>query len=145
MSASLDNPNDIPKEELMQLCMKMNKRMSAMETKGKELLKKRASLLNERQKLLEIISRSLSFSVDVGEEDDLNIESLENKVSVAEKVKLDSIMDREQRCLLLEQQLANLQAEVQRLSSTESNVQFRTPSTDTDLDPHWTSSLQQVS
>ena len=143
MSASLDNPNDIPKEELMQLCMKMNKRMSAMETKGKELLKKRASLLNERQKLLEIISRSLSFSVDVGEEDDLNIESLENKISVAEKVKLDSIMDREQRCLLLEQQLANLQAEVQRLSSTESNVQFRTLSTD--LDPHWTSSLQQVS
>lgn len=48
-------PEDIPKEELLQLCMKLNKRMQAMETKGKEILKKKNSLQIERQKLLGLI------------------------------------------------------------------------------------------
>ena len=33
------SPYDIPKEDLMHLCMKMNKRMQFMEEKQKELLK----------------------------------------------------------------------------------------------------------
>jgi hypothetical protein len=32
---------DIPREELLALCMKMNKRMQAMESKGKELVRKK--------------------------------------------------------------------------------------------------------
>lgn len=49
------NPEDIPKEELLQLCMKLNKRMQAMETKGKEIFKKKNTLQLERQKLLNLL------------------------------------------------------------------------------------------
>lgn len=49
------NPEDIPKEELLQLCMKLNKRMQAMETKGKEIFKKKNTLQLERQKLLGLL------------------------------------------------------------------------------------------
>lgn len=34
-----NSPYDIPKEDLMHLCMKMNNRMQSMEAKQKELLK----------------------------------------------------------------------------------------------------------
>jgi hypothetical protein len=42
------SPSDIPKEDLMQLCMKMNKRMQAMEVKGADLVKRKTQLLTER-------------------------------------------------------------------------------------------------
>jgi hypothetical protein len=54
---------DIPKEELMHLCMKMNKRMQAMESKGKELVRRKATLLTERNKLLELMGTSSSLSI----------------------------------------------------------------------------------
>jgi len=54
---------DIPKEELMHLCMKMNKRMQAMESKGKELVRRKATLLTERHKLLELMASSSSLPI----------------------------------------------------------------------------------
>lgn len=53
------NPEDIPKEELLALCMKLNKRMQAMETKGKEIFKKKNTLQLERQKLLGLLESVL--------------------------------------------------------------------------------------
>lgn len=50
-----NNPEDIPKEDLLHLCMKMNKRMQSMETKGQELNKRRTLLLSERRQLLDAI------------------------------------------------------------------------------------------
>ena len=55
------NPDDIPKEELLHLCMKMNKRMQGMEHKGQELLRKQKSLLLERRELIQIIRSSLKL------------------------------------------------------------------------------------
>jgi hypothetical protein len=57
-----NSAEDIPKEELMHLCMKMNKRMQAMESKGKDLVRKKATLLTERSKLLELMAKSSSLS-----------------------------------------------------------------------------------
>ena len=47
----------------MHLCMKMNKRMQAMESKGKELVRRKATLLTERNKLLELMGTSSSLSI----------------------------------------------------------------------------------
>jgi hypothetical protein len=72
-----ENAEDIPKEELMQLCMKMNKKMQAMETKGKELVKKKSVLLQERRKLLEIIKSASGISMICVDDQDLNLSELE--------------------------------------------------------------------
>jgi chromosome segregation ATPase len=69
--------DDIPKEELLHLCMKMNKRMQAMETKGKELLKKKNSLQNERQNLLKLIEVTVDTSFPTSPEQDLDISQVE--------------------------------------------------------------------
>jgi chromosome segregation ATPase len=70
-------PEDIPKEELLHLCMKMNKRMQAMETKGKELLKKKNTLQNERQKLLTLIETTLNHSFHVSNDQELDVNLVE--------------------------------------------------------------------
>jgi hypothetical protein len=100
------NPEDIPKEELMQLCMKMNKRMQAMETKGKELVKKKSSLLNDRHKLLELINTVTNLPLSLDDQDlDMNvIESSWLKWSSAHKASTDEY---EQKLLLSEQALAS--------------------------------------
>lgn len=64
------NPNDIPKEELLQLCMKLNKRMQALESKHSDLIAKYKSLSQERTILLDVIRNSLT--VPVAENDDIS-------------------------------------------------------------------------
>jgi hypothetical protein len=73
------SPQDIPKEELMNLCMKMNKRMQAMETKGKELVKKKGSLLLERAKLLELMKMVIPVPSLSRDGDDLDVLSIESE------------------------------------------------------------------
>jgi hypothetical protein len=77
-NAAEKNPEDIPKEELMHLCMKMNKRMQAMELKGKELVKKKSTLLSERQKLLELMKSEISFPFNAKDDQEIDLFTLEN-------------------------------------------------------------------
>lgn len=79
MSDSLGDlkPEDIPKEELLHLCMKMNKRMQAMESKGKELLKKRNQLQLERSKLLSLMETTLNYSFHMTNDQDLDLNNIE--------------------------------------------------------------------
>lgn len=66
---SESNPNDIPKEELLQLCMKLNKRMQALESKHTDLIAKYKSLNQEKNTLLDLIRNSLT--VPITEIDDI--------------------------------------------------------------------------
>ena len=52
-AAGGQRPEDIPREELMHLCMKMNKRMQSMETKISGLARIKTALLRERKALLD--------------------------------------------------------------------------------------------
>lgn len=71
-------PEDIPKEELLQLCMKLNKRMQAMETRGKEILKKKNTLQLERQKLLSLLEAVVHVPLQPSPiESDLDFENVE--------------------------------------------------------------------
>ncbi|KAJ1401455.1 hypothetical protein B484DRAFT_483843, partial [Ochromonadaceae sp. CCMP2298] len=97
---------DIPKEELMALCMKMNKRMQAMEVKGKELVKKKASLLSEREKLLQLVG--VTALTRMLEERDLSYASNKDMISALQS-----------RLIELEPELAHA---LERLSQSERNT-----------------------
>jgi hypothetical protein len=107
------NPEDIPKEELMQLCMKMNKRMQAMETKGKELVKKKTSLLNDRHKLLELINNVMNLPLSSPEDQDLDFNIIESSWFKWDSARKELMNEYEQKLLLSEQTMAS------KLSSQE--------------------------
>jgi chromosome segregation ATPase len=72
------NPSDIPKEELLQLCMKLNKRMQAMEGKAQDYAKKYKQCLVDRSLLIDLIKASLSAEVELPENDSLDIDTLKD-------------------------------------------------------------------
>ena len=49
------SPNDIPKEELLQLCMKLNKRLQALENKHSDLTQKNQIITQEHHSILEFL------------------------------------------------------------------------------------------
>jgi hypothetical protein len=71
-------PEDIPREELLALCMKMNKRMSVTDQKANELAKRKGILIEERRQLLELIAMAVGVGevAKVGEEEDLKIATI---------------------------------------------------------------------
>lgn len=69
------SPEDIPREELVHLCMKMNKRMQAMEAKGQELIKKKNSLANDRKIMLSFLT-SIPLPLSIRDDDDISEEEL---------------------------------------------------------------------
>lgn len=71
------NPEDIPKDELVHLCMKMNKRMQAMEAKGKELVRQKSRLVEERKLLLELMQSSVQFRTLATDDSDLDLPVIE--------------------------------------------------------------------
>lgn len=81
MADGLGDLQDIPKEELLHLCMKMNKRMAAIESKGKELLKRKNQLVNERQKLLLLIETAVKTSFNITPEQDADLNLIEKTFS----------------------------------------------------------------
>jgi hypothetical protein len=91
------SPQDIPKEELMTLCMKMNKRMQAMESKGKELVKKKATLTAERQKMLDLFRMVMPVPSIIKEDADLDLTALEQSWAEFESRRRDQLADLEAR------------------------------------------------
>lgn len=94
------NPEDIPKEELLQLCMKLNKRMQAMESKGKELFKKKNSLQIERQKLVSLLETIVGKPLQPNPVDaDLDMEMIESSWSDWDQIRRESIANLERRII----------------------------------------------
>ncbi len=106
-------PDDIPKEELMQLCMKMNKRMQAMETKGKELVKKKTSLLNDRQKLLALIQSCINLTISTSDDQELDIQTIELNWQKWDSNCRSNIIELEQKLKVAEQSFANSLSELE--------------------------------
>ena len=102
--------DDIPHEELLLLCMKMQKRMQVMETKGQELIKKKVMLLQERKVLLEGVnqlletSASSSSSVLPPDDEDIDLEGLFGTIKSASETCRSKMSSLEQR--LIEAELA---------------------------------------
>ena len=97
-------PQDIPKEELMALCMKLNKRMQSMESKGKELFRKKSILVEERKHLVEIIASTVSISIAVQEDQDLDIEFVKDSWRQWEEQRRQQVLTLEQRISEVEQE-----------------------------------------
>jgi chromosome segregation ATPase len=73
--AAEKSPDDIPKEELVHLCMKMNKRMQNMELKGQELIRKKNSLLTDRKILLDFL-KSIPLHIQFSDDQEIQLEVL---------------------------------------------------------------------
>ena len=84
-------PKDIPYDELMQLCLKLNKRMQVMEAKGQELVKRGRSLSNDRRHLLDLFSEIVGKSTMLEDDEIIDIESLRENWAKAETEKIQSL------------------------------------------------------
>jgi hypothetical protein len=147
------NPEDIPKEDLLHLCMKMNKRMQSMETKGQELVKVKAVLLAERKQLIDAIKQVVIIpvnplddnEVDIGlaiellnkseENHNVVVNSLEQKISDLEQSKMVELLECENRH---RKEITNLQRSFNKPASisvetAEESVDAGTSGTTEDL------------
>jgi len=106
-----DQPFDIPKEELMALCMKLNKKMQSLESKCHDLTKQKTKLLDERQFLADAISQISHVNVlvthdDAASEPVLHRETL-SKWKVSQIQRLETL---ESKAVDLERQLQDAKA-----------------------------------
>ena len=85
------------------MCMKMNKRMQAMEAKGKDLVKKRGTLLMERQKLLDLFRTVIPVPVLSKEDNDLELDVIEKSWAEFDTKRRDQVTDLEQKLIEKEQ------------------------------------------
>mmetsp|Transcript_658 Transcript_658/g.1525 ORF Transcript_658/g.1525 Transcript_658/m.1525 type:complete len:598 (+) Transcript_658:194-1987(+) len=65
-------PDDIPKQDLLNLCMKLNKRMKSLESKGQEMAKKYDIVLSERNSLMNLIAVTTDIPIDEGEDGNID-------------------------------------------------------------------------
>ena len=72
-------PNDIPKEELLQLCMKLNKRLQALETKHSDLLQKHQIITQERLTLFDLLKSSINERLVLENDQNNNVEYIKEK------------------------------------------------------------------
>ena len=141
------NPEDIPKEDLLHLCMKLNKRMQSMETKGQELVKIKTILMAEKKQLIDAIKQNVVIPVNSLDNDEFDvasivqlmkksddnqrdlIEALNQKISDLEQSKLLELLECENK---YKKDISNLQRTVNSSSST---VVERAPNTASGLFP----------
>jgi chromosome segregation ATPase len=112
------SPLDIPKEELMTLCMKLNKRMQSLEHKGQELTKKKSSLVEERRQLVDLISSTISMNLACPDEENLNVDVVRDSWRAYTSQQLDKVVQLEQQVTdsqqLVEKTVAKLEAKHRR-------------------------------
>jgi hypothetical protein len=118
-------PEDIPKEELLHLCMKMNKRMHALETKHTELTKKYKDTVEEKRQLLDIIKTYISASVTITDEETLDVANIREKVMLNNVSHKENIKQLEDRIMQSEREhakeLVNLENKIRRESVAQVN------------------------
>ncbi len=92
----------------MALCMKMNKRMQALEGKSAELLKKKSILLDERKYLVDLLSTEMKSNIFVVDDQDLDVPLVQEKWNDHIQNNRDKDFHQEQRILDLEKELRSL-------------------------------------
>lgn len=91
-----NSPYDIPLEDLMHLCMKMQKRMQSMEEKQKELIKAKKNVTNDRKALLDLIQNVIPASMST-DDTDLNIAHLQEGWEAYEETRIRTVRALEER------------------------------------------------
>lgn len=131
------NPNDIPPDELLQLCMKLNKRMQTLETKHNELVQKYKVVNQEKISLFDLLKSSIDNPPDSledisalqevwthqQEEEKVHIRKLEEEIKSLKLSQTDhSHSESSQSPVDLEQQSSQLQRALQELQEAHLEV-----------------------
>ena len=99
-----NNPEDIPKEDLLHLCMKLNKRMQSLETRNQELIKSKSTSLLERKQLIDAVKQRAQLPVNSsGDDDEFDVEAAIALMKKSEDVQKELIASLEQKNCDLEQ------------------------------------------
>jgi hypothetical protein len=96
------SPMDIPKEELMALCMKMNKRMQSLEAKNTESTNRINRLVDERRILLDLITSTINLNISAQNHEDINTPLINDTWNQYKE-------QQQSRIFTLEQDLADVQ------------------------------------
>ena len=73
MMVQEQSPQDISKEDLMALCMKMNKRMHSLEAKLEDIRQKKDTLIEEKKSILLLILNWIGFSCNQSGEEPVDL------------------------------------------------------------------------
>jgi hypothetical protein len=90
------NPEDIPKEDLLHLCMKLNKRMQSLETKNQELIKSKTISLLERKQLIDAFKQRAQLSTSL-DDDNFDVEAAITSMKKFEDAQKELIASLEQK------------------------------------------------
>lgn len=121
----------------------MNKRMQAMETKGKELVKKKSVLLTERQKLLDLFRSVIPVPMLSKDDSDLDLVAIEHSWMEFEGRRREHSAELEERVTakeeLMQKTLKAMEDQYKKIiSDLKANQSIEipvTPSTDCSSDP----------
>ena len=121
---------EIPKEDLMQLCMKLNKRMQMMEKAGKELSNKNKMLRVERSKMIMFLSEILSTPLKFADDEVVDVSSLRESWKRKDDEKLHKMQSLQHQLQLLQHNL-KLGSEQDHIITSEGVMDsFKDSSTD---------------
>jgi cytochrome c556 len=113
------NPQDISREELMKLCIKMQARMQQYEAKGKALFKKKTTIAAERQKLLDLLRMVMPVPTLTSDDDELNLDTIEQSWADFEVRRRDQLATLEAKVVekeqLMQQSLKSMEEHYKRI------------------------------
>lgn len=137
---------DIPKEELMALCMKLNKKMQSLESKCHDLTRQKTRLLDERQFLADAISQISRVNVLMSH-DDAAIEPVLHRETLSKwKVsQIQLIETLESKTVDLERQLQDAKACAAAAQVSSDLLSFDPPSATLPISPVPTTTTSNVS
>jgi hypothetical protein len=108
------NEVDIPKEELMALCMKLNKKMQSLESKCHDLNRIKTKLNDDRSFLVEIISNILENNISSNMDEAIERPSIQNAVESWKSIQHENIS-------LLEKKVTDLESKRNNNNNNNSN------------------------
>jgi hypothetical protein len=128
------NPEDIPKEDLLHLCMKMNKRMQALESKGADMAKKLKDSTEEKKQLFDIIKTYISIPITFQDQDTLDLTMIREKVMLQGVQTKDAIKTLEDRIAAADREhareIANMESKMRKEITMQANKLLAMSGTD---------------
>ena len=100
--SSGNEPFDIPKDELMALCMKLNKKMQSLESKCHDLNRVKISLNDDRLFLIQTISSILEENISVNADESTPRPMIQNIVDKWKSSQHENISSLEKKIIELE-------------------------------------------
>ena len=110
---------------MLHLCMKMNKRMQALEAKGADTTKKLKESVDEKKQLLDIIKTYISIPITFQDQDTLDLTMIRERVMLQGVQTKDTIKALEDRIAAADREhareIAMVESKIRKEITTQTN------------------------